>query len=181
MFNAKELSSAQIAQIKEWASEGAQLDDIQKKLKESEDVNLTYMETRFLVLDLEITLQSEVEEVPEEEAEPLEPAEAVAPEETASPLPSAPAQPPAQSAQGSQPASAPHAELTSGVELHVDQVALPESMVSGSVTFSDGEKATWYIDVEGRLGMETVSDSYTPSEAELSSFQSALRQQLEKM
>ena len=146
-----------------------------KKLKEVEGINLTYMDTRFLVLDLEITLQSEeeeVEEVPEEEAAPVE---AAAPLPEDAPLPSSPAP------VAPQGTPVPHAEVTSGVELHVDQVAIPDSMISGSVTFSDGEKASWYIDVEGRLGMDTESDTYTPSEAELSSFQSALRQQLEQM
>ncbi len=40
-----------------------------------------------------------------------------------------------------------------GNHLGVDTVARPGAMVSGSVTFSDGQKGHWYLDQMGRLGV----------------------------
>lgn len=70
MISAKQLSEEQIGKIRVWAEEGAQLADIQKKLQEELQLSATYMDTRFLILDLGIDLKVEVpeEEAPEEEA-----------------------------------------------------------------------------------------------------------------
>lgn len=67
MFNAKSLTPEQVETIKGWAAKGAQISDVQKKLKEELDISITYMDARFLILDLNIELKSEeVEEVVEE-------------------------------------------------------------------------------------------------------------------
>jgi hypothetical protein len=67
MFSTKQLSETQIESIKSWAAEGAQLPDIQLRMKEEFGISVTYMDTRFVVLDLGIELiQEKVEEpVPE--------------------------------------------------------------------------------------------------------------------
>lgn len=65
MISAKQLSEEQIGKIRVWAEEGAQLADIQKKLQEELQLSATYMDTRFLILDLGIDLKVEA---PEEEA-----------------------------------------------------------------------------------------------------------------
>ncbi|MBC7979037.1 MAG: hypothetical protein H7Y36_00570 [Armatimonadetes bacterium] len=64
MFNTKQLSEDQTATIKSWAAEGANLSDIQLRMKETYDFTLTYMDTRFLVLDLGIELIEEKKEEP---------------------------------------------------------------------------------------------------------------------
>lgn len=75
MFSTKSLTEEQISTIREWAAEGAQLPEIQVRMREEMNIPLTYMDTRFVVLDLGIEL---VVEKPEENAsEKAEPAPAL--------------------------------------------------------------------------------------------------------
>ncbi len=63
MFSAKQLSTEQVASLHQWAEEGASMYDLQRRLKEDFAISLTYMDTRFLVLDLGINLvEAAVEE-----------------------------------------------------------------------------------------------------------------------
>ena len=64
MFSTKQLSKDQIATIKEWAAQGAQLADIQLRMREEMEIPVTYMDTRFLILDLGIELVVEKKEEP---------------------------------------------------------------------------------------------------------------------
>ncbi len=56
MFSSKQLTEEQIATIRQWAANGAQLPDIQKQIREAMNHTLTFMDTRFLILDLGIEL-----------------------------------------------------------------------------------------------------------------------------
>ncbi len=62
MFSTKQLTESQITAIKSWAAEGAQLPEIQLRLKEEFGISATYMDTRFVVLDLGIELAVEQKE-----------------------------------------------------------------------------------------------------------------------
>lgn len=64
MFSAKQLSGEQVTAIQSWAAGGAQLPDIQLRMKEDFGFSLTYMDTRFLVLDLGIEIIVEKMEEP---------------------------------------------------------------------------------------------------------------------
>ena len=64
MFSPKQLSGEQITAIQSWAAGGAQLPDIQLRMKEDFGFSLTYMDTRFLVLDLGIEIIVEKMEEP---------------------------------------------------------------------------------------------------------------------
>ncbi len=78
MFKTSQLSAEQQAIIHQWAEEGATMSDIQRKMNETWEIRVTYMDTRFLILDLGITLKQEVKEEPKKEEEPaLVPNEAV--------------------------------------------------------------------------------------------------------
>ncbi|MFC4991388.1 hypothetical protein [Rubritalea tangerina] len=138
MFSVSQLSDDQKAQIASWAAEGAQLPDIQKKLQEEFSIQITYMDTRFLVLDLGIELHQE--EVKQEEAQA---------EEIKVP--------------------------TGVVEATVDEIVRPGALKSGSVCFSDGEKALWAIDQMGRLSLDADTPGYQPDEEDLIKFQEKLR------
>ena len=158
MISASDLSEEQIATIKKWVADGDQMADVQKKLKEEFDLNATYMDTRFLSLDLELDFHSdepeEVEVIPEAEAAPAP-----------APTPMSPLDP---AAGGVMPPAG-------GVSATLDQVARPGAMVSGTVTFSDGMKALWLIDEMGRPSIDPDQPGYTPSEADLMSFQKELQ------
>lgn len=65
MFSAKQLTEEQVATIKEWVAAGGQMAEVQRRLKEEFGFNLTYMDTRFLALDLQ--LEFVVEEEDEDE------------------------------------------------------------------------------------------------------------------
>lgn len=64
MFSPKQLTGEQIKAIQSWVAGGAQLPDIQLRLKEDFGFSLTYMDTRFLVLDLGIEMIVEKMEEP---------------------------------------------------------------------------------------------------------------------
>jgi hypothetical protein len=69
----------------------------------------------------------------------------------------------------------------SGLSVTVDQIARPGALVSGKVTFTDGQKAAWTLDQMGRLGLAADQKGYRPSPADLEQFQAALQTELGKM
>ncbi|MFD2257155.1 hypothetical protein ACFSSA_10735 [Luteolibacter algae] len=71
MFSTKQLSEEQIATIKSWAAAGARLPDIQLKMHEEMNLPITYMDTRFVILDLGIELAKDdvAVEVPDDLAQ----------------------------------------------------------------------------------------------------------------
>jgi hypothetical protein len=75
MFSASQLTPEQQAALVLWASEGATMPDLQRRLKEDFNIGITYMDTRMLVLDLGLELH-----------EPPKPAE-IKPEPAATPVP----------------------------------------------------------------------------------------------
>jgi hypothetical protein len=56
MFSANNLTPEQKDALKQWAAEGATMSDLQRHLKDDFGHSLTYMDTRFLILDLGIEL-----------------------------------------------------------------------------------------------------------------------------
>lgn len=165
MLSVSDLSAEQVEQIKAWVADGEQMADLQRRLKEDFGFNVTYMDTRFLALDLGLDFYTEPEAEPEAEEGTIEAEVMDAPPEAASALDPAPA-----------PAGMPAGPVTVGL----DQVAIPGSMVSGTVTFSDGEKGRWMIDEMGRPSLDVETEGYSPAQSDLESFQVELRKLLEK-
>lgn len=139
MFSAKQLTAEQVQELRELAAKGANMSAIQRHLKDSFGHTLTYMDTRFLVLDLGIELI----------------------EETKSPEPKL----------DEKPAPVP----TGTVSVTMDTLALPGALVSGKVTFSDGETAIWMLDQSGRPGLDPDTAGYRPSPEDVKEFQIQLR------
>ncbi len=150
MVSVSDLSSGQVEMVKGWVAEGAQMADVQRRLKDDFGFNVTYMDTRFLSLDLELNF-----EVNEEEAKAEEVIEA----------PQVQEEPDLEGTQSD----------GGSVSASLDQVARPGSMVSGTVTFSDGMKGVWLIDEMGRPSIDPDQPGYQPSEADLVSFQEELK------
>lgn len=162
MFDAKKLTDEQVSTIEGWAKEGAQLADIQKRMEEEMEYRLTYMDTRFLVLDLNIELRdldaeakAEAANNPEEEIKPDE-----LTEEDIEVIPPTP--------QGGGP-----------VSVTVDEIARPGVMASGRVTFADAQSGMWYVDEMGRLGIDPDTTGYRPTELDLQAFQRELQKVME--
>lgn len=67
-----------------------------------------------------------------------------------------------------------------GVDVDVDAITRPGAIVSGTVVFTDGVKASWYMDQSGRLALDAGQPDYKPSEEDLQLFQQSLREALKK-
>jgi hypothetical protein len=152
------LTPAQITKVSQWVAEGASLSVIQGKLSSELGISMTFLDVRFLVDDLNLTLQ--------EKEEPKKPEEPVA-EVPASEAPVADATQAAAPAEAA-PAGAPT------VKVELDPLARPGTMVSGTVTFSDGQLADWYIDMEGRPGVVPRVPGYRPTQPDIVDFQTKL-------
>jgi len=157
------LDDAQRKKVAAWIAEGLKLSEIQNRLAAEFGARLTYMDVRLLVDDLKLTPKD-----PDRPKQPVLPVSAPAPGREPSPI-AAPAAP--------KPAPAPGG----GVMVGVDQIARPGAMASGKVTFSDGNKADWYIDQTGRLGLVPQQQGYRPPAADLQQFQAALESELSRM
>ena len=153
------LSSQQSGRVSSWVAEGATLSQIQARLASEFDVHMTYMDVRFLVDDLNLSLVEK--EDPKKADEPQ--SELVEPAASTDPLQAEPAPQP----QG-------------GVSISIDAVMAPGAMVSGSVKFSDGSVGSWYLDQMGQLGFNPPTPGYRPSQSDVADFQvkldAALRQ-----
>lgn len=143
----------QLQQVTRWVAEGATLSDVQRRLASEFGISLTYMDVRFLVDDLGAVLQDKPE----------------------------PAQPPGEPLVA-EPAAAPAAaSAPAGVSVTTDTLARPGAMVSGKVTFSDGQVADWYVDNEGRPGLVPSTPGYRPSPEDIQKFQVLLDEEFRKL
>lgn len=144
MFSTATLTTEQKDALHRWASEGATMSDLQRRLKEEFGLGITYMDTRLMVLDLGIELQ----DTPKPVEKPLV--------VDAAPIP------------------------TGKVSVTMDHLTLPGALVSGKVSFSDGETAIWMLDQTGRPGLDPDTPGYRPTQEDILEFQKQLRDLIEK-
>lgn len=140
------LTDEQKKQVACWVEEGQELGGIQSRIKDEFGVSMTYMALRFLLDDLKVVPKSE----PEEVKEPTEEPEVLDLE----PEPAAGA---------------------GGVRLTIDQITKPSALVSGKVTFSDGQRAEWMLDQMGRLSLNPDTPGYRPTQEDVMAFQMELQ------
>jgi hypothetical protein len=157
------LTDEQKQTVASWIQGGAKLSEIQDRLDKELGVRLTYMDVRLLADDLHVTPKD---------------AESAAP---AAPPAEATESAPAPAAADETPAGETGAPAGGGVAVAVDQVTRPGALVSGKVTFSDGQRAEWYLDQYGRLGLVAAQEGYRPSQADIADFQATLDRELVKL
>jgi hypothetical protein len=146
------LNEDQKKQVSGWIAEGFKLSDIQKRLETEFGLKLTYLESRLLIDELKL-----VPKDPEPPPQPKElSAQAPKPQKEVPPIPG-------------------------GVSVKVDTVTRPGTLVSGNVTFSDGNRADWYLDQTGRLGLIPGQQGYRPSPLDVQAFQEQLQQELQAL
>jgi hypothetical protein len=164
------LDEAQRQKVVEWIAQGLKLSEIQNRLISEFHLTMTYMEVRMLVDDLKL--------VPKD-PEPVKHVESAL---------TAAAAPPVAGARS--PVAGPGAavpkpgQLPGGpgkVSLSVDQLTRPGAVVSGKVTFSDGNTAAWQIDQTGQLGLIPPKPGYRPPASDVQPFQVALEAELSKL
>ncbi len=153
------LTEDQRQRVTAWILQGAKLADIQNRLMSEFTIKMTYMEVRLLVDDLKLT--------------PKDPE----PPKAATPPPEAPKP----AAEKKSPLTAEPGPAPGGVSVSVDQIARPGAVVSGKVTFSDGQTAEWHLDQAGRLAVVPKQQGYKPSAADVQQFQAALQNELMRM
>lgn len=164
------LDDAQQKKVTGWIAEGLKISEIQKRLELECGLRMTYMEVRFLVDDLKLTPRD------------IEPPKPIVPS-LKGPSTKPPSEPPAAQPGGLTEKSLPgeSAAGASRVSVTVDTVTQPGALVSGSVNFSDGQTAAWYLDQMGRLGLAPKKQGYRPAQADVEAFQLALQGELAKL
>src|SRR3974390_2254551 len=160
---------AQRKKVAEWIKQGLKLAEIQNRLVSELGVKLTYMEVRLLVDDLKLVPKDT--EAPKAASGVLAGSGAGAGTQPPSTPAKAGAAAPGQAGPG--PAG--------GVSVSVDQIARPGALASGKVTFSDGNRAEWYLDQTGRLGLVAQQPGYRPPPADVPQFQAALETELGRL
>jgi len=125
---------------------GATLSQIQTQLTQALAKPITYMEARFILDDLGLSLiEKEVHHTPILNSSP---------DQT-----------------GNDPAHC----ASSSVTVDVDPVQRLGTLASGRVTFKDGQSASWQIDEYGRLGIIPSQAGYRPSTEDMVEFQKRLQ------
>lgn len=159
------LSDEQKGIIAERLSDGASIADIQSLITNEFEIVATYMETRFLIDDLNLELQDQ------EKAS----ADLNAPSNTSSNSASGSGGILDQSGSETKQAGASVGTVT----VDIDSIKRPGTALSGSVTFSDGVSAKWYVDPMGRLGLDPDQPGYQPSQEDIEAFQMELQAKMQ--
>lgn len=167
------LSPEQKQTVATWVAAGDNLSAVQKKLHDEFGLSMTYMDVRFLVDDLELTLK---------DAAPKADVHDVSKTAPAAPAPSAPADAAAADDLDDEEFDDLPPAGGGNVRLTVDDVTLmPGAMASGTVTFSDGVTGKWVIDNYGRPGFTEISQpGYRPNPTDAQAFMQQLSSALQK-
>jgi hypothetical protein len=146
------LTIEQLEAVRTWVAAGDTLSEVQKKLRSEFNLQMTFFDVRMLVMDLGAQLKDREAQV---EADDV----------TKAKLPPKP--------------GATKPQPTGAVGLTVDTLqVIPGALVSGGVTFSDGERGKWYFDTMGRFNFQPDTIGYKPSAEDARTFQTMLQQEL---
>ena len=149
------LTPEQIEQVRAWLADGASLGDVQNKIRAEFGLHPTFFDVRMLVMDIGAQVKDKEAQVDADDV-------------TKAKLPPKPGE-------ETKPA------VLGSVSVTVDTIqAIPSALVSGSVVFSDGEKARWFFDQMGRFGFEPELPGYQPSAEDSRAFQTQLQAELSK-
>ena len=169
-----DITDEQKNKITEWISQGEDLSSIQSLLRDELNLTLTYVETRFLLADLELEPGDETEEEQAVDAEVEESSEEV--EELSGEVVEEEDQDVTENPAGDNPPlSDQGSDGDSSVAVTVDSLMKPGAVISGKVTFSDGEGASWLIDQMGQLRLDPETEDYRPSAEDIQKFQMELQ------
>ncbi|MCH8473650.1 MAG: hypothetical protein LAT55_00295 [Opitutales bacterium] len=161
-----QINAEQKEAVAQWVKEGVKPAEVQKRLQEEFGVAMTYMDVRFLVDDLELEWVDQ--KAPQDEATKhlsADQAVAAGAKETS---PAADATP-----------AADELQPVGNIQVEVNKVTQPGTLVSGQVTFSDGVKAEWGLDQMGRIMMQPEKEGYQPDQEDVQAFQEELQKTLE--
>jgi hypothetical protein len=158
------LDDAQRARVREWIEQGLKVADIQSRLAEELGIHLTYMDARLLLDDLK-----------------LRPKDPPPPAKTTGSVLAPNAGTTGAGKGGPGLAADRSATGNNKVAVSVDDIARPGALVSGKVTFRDGQSAEWQLDQFGRLAVVPKKQGYKPQQSEVAEFQAELDSVLARM
>lgn len=146
-----QLNDEQKSAVASWVASGMAAGDVQKRIKEDFGISLTYLDLRLLLDDLK-AVPEDPEPEPQKATEPdaLDP-DAVVDDDLDAGIP------------------------PGRVAVTLDQITRPNALISGKVTFSDGQRAEWSLDTMGRLGLNPDTPGYRPSQEDVMAFQVELQ------
>ena len=182
-----QLTPEQQQKVRDWAADGASLSDIQTRLADECGVRLSYLETRFLLLDLKVDLVEKTKKSappPDLAAAPAAPAEPEPDPDgygAVPPLPGEEYDGPDDAADtaessGAEPPSPSDGAPAGSVQVDLARIQRPGFAASGSITCSDGVKGEWGIDNYGRLALAFPDNKgYRPTPADQQAFMQQLR------
>ena len=193
------LTEEQKAEVAKWFADGASLDEIQKRMKAEFGVHMTYLDVRLMVAELPQPVEAEpaAPDGPAHEglAHDGPARDGLAHDGPArdGPAREVPAPPRRVASSSGTPDSGPASDEgtsaapkrydldapdgtppASDLTVEVDALTIPGTYASGDVTFSDGTKAKWYLDQQGRLGLGNAPEGYRPSQSDAALFQARL-------
>lgn len=166
-----ELMDNQKEQVRAWLNQGASLSDVQKNLKTEFGISMTYMDVRLLVLEMNATVKDKPEPKPMPPPPPATKTHTI--EEEPSPY-DEPLDDESLPPESEDQAAGPNVQMT------LDTLVVPGAMVSGNVVFTDGTKARWLIDQQGRFGVDPEVPGYRPTPEDMQMFQMLLRAELQR-
>lgn len=140
--------------------QGMSLSDIQKVLLNEHSLKLTYMDLRLISSDLKVSWEKQ------------DAAKAALPtEKDISKIPD----PAADEVDGA------GGEAMGGgrTKVTVSKLVRPGAMFSGDVTFGSGGRAEWWVDNQGRLGLNPLGDDVKPTQQDIMEFQDELQRLLQ--
>ena len=194
------LTPEQTQTVASWVAAGDNLSVVQKKLSEHFKISMTYKDVRFLVDDLGLELKNaapkaDASDVTKAPVAPAGPAARPAAQEKKGFVEKLKEKvglgggtddedeiPTGDDYPASDDAGLPDAAPAGpgSLSLEVDRIMRPGTVVSGSVTFSDGVSGKWALDQMGRLMLDTPQKGYQPSPADIQTFQRELQTQLQR-
>ncbi len=157
-----QLNDTQKQAVRQWVAEGCSLTEIQKRLRDQFGVSATFLDVRFLVLDLGAALK--------DQAPPVS-AAGLAVDKNGG----GPAEAEAEPDDVLDEQDAAGVDAGGSVSVSLDRIVKPGAVVSGTVRFSDGVTAAWMLDQVGRLALEASKPKYRPSAGDIQAFQMKLR------
>ena len=164
------LTEEQKTLVSGWAANGAGLSEIQSRLADELEMRLSYMETRFLILDLGAAIKDKAVEAKVEAKNDQDKESFEGEGEDAD----------ADEVEFVETPSEGAAQNGAGVSVEINPITRPGFALTGSVVFSDGVKAEWGFTNDGRFALEADDPAYKPSREDLQNFQLKLRELISK-
>lgn len=170
------LTAEQEQTVRTWAQEGASLSEIQTRLAEEFDIHLSYMDTRFLVMDINANIKDKETPAPKQPEPPARaeaPASGVVHDIDAESESGVASEMEAMPMGGAKPVE--EGELT----IELSRIQKPGFALCGSLVFPDGEAAEWGITNDGRIALDPATEGYRPSQEYIRQFQMKLKALIE--